>query len=138
MENQDFTISISTFKEAPLVTVVGTADACRAETLEDVMEGLFLDGAEDIALDVTEASFADIESTSILIRMLRMVSREVQVVVAAYPKLSATIRHAGLAPYLTICSSLADPYEGDRQNGKFLTSRWIAHHIDDEELPLAA
>ena len=138
MDYLDLKISISEFRGAPLVTVEGTMDACRAQSLEDVMESFMLDGTDELILDVTQASFSDVEGASSLIRTLRIVSRDLRVSVVAPSKLAGTLKCAGLEPYLTMCSSLDQVYEGGKKGEEFLTSRWMARAADDSELPLAA
>jgi anti-anti-sigma factor len=138
MNIEGLTISISAFKGTPLVTVIGNVDACRAQSLEDVMESFLIDGAAGVTLDVTQASFTDIEGSSALVRMLRVISRDVQVAVAASSKIATTLRFAGLEPYMTICSGLDQVYQQSGEREEFLTSRWMASTANDEELPLAA
>lgn len=137
MECAELKVSVNTLNGSPLITVTGKTDVWYAQALEDVISGLPI-STRALTLDISSASFPEVESLSTLIRMLRIVSGELRVAVIAGGSTVSMLRLAGLEPRVVFCMSHEQAADVVRVKPEYLTSRRMAKTSRVRELPLAA
>lgn len=117
------------------MAVRGDVDAWHSQALEDMMEGFILQDAAALTLDVSQASFSDVESISNLVRMLRTAQTEMKVTTVASGKIAEVLGRANLS--LVVADRGTDEQSANTVR-EYLTSRRMAPKTVERELPLAA
>jgi len=138
MDHPGLSVSIRSLAGLPLVAVSGTIDAWQIETVDSIVQRFPLDDRPVLVLDLSDATFTDVESLSGLIRLLRTASGEMRIAAVTTAAISAVLRCANLEPGVTLCSTIDSAEEMLRSQPEYLTSRWMAAKAEEEELPLAA
>lgn len=120
----------------PRVAVRGMVDSWHVRSVEDVMENYLAENKTSMTLDISQASFADAESLSIMIRAIRRSCTEMKVTVIANEKTAQILSFANFGQSVLISASETTQVTTDQP--EFYTSRWMAKSAGDEEMPLAA
>lgn len=122
----------------PLITLKGTVTPWHERAVDDVIDNCLTEGAGSMTLDVTQASFPDAESLSMLIRTLRISCRQAHIAVVAGDAIISILDSAKLGSNVDILGALDEAFDVPRPMPEYLTSRRITQTVEKLELPLAA
>lgn len=138
MEHQELAVSITASYDFPIVTIQGAVKPSNAHTVEDIIDGFYRQDTSSLVLDISRASCPDVESTSALVRAIRVSKAEMRVATIASSKLASVLKVAKLGPAIKVCDSIDEAAQFVCPEQDYYTSRWMASKSNDEELPLAA
>jgi hypothetical protein len=131
-------ISINSLSGYPLITLKGTVSPLHERAVEDVIDNYLTEGAGSITFDVSEALFPEAESLSMLVRTLRISSRQIHIAVVANGTGASILNMAKLGSNVDILATLNEASNIPRPLPEYLTSRRTTQRTQDIELPLAA
>jgi anti-anti-sigma regulatory factor len=135
MKLKEVSIAVTPLNEQPYIMIQGKVDAWHASTVEDVVESFIIQGTPEITLDISRASFPDVEGLSTLIRTLRVASDEMRMSVVASDSTSAILSRANLSAEVLVAESGEHTTSVQKE---YYSSRWMPRKSERRELPLAA
>jgi anti-anti-sigma regulatory factor len=136
MNCPELAVTTTTTNGAPHVAIRGAVDSWHVRSVEDVLENYLSDDTKSMTVDISQATFSDAESLSIMIRSLRRSCNQMKVTVIANDRVAQILSFASFGPNVLISTSESE--ESVSTQPEYYTSRWMGRSAGDEEMPLAA
>jgi anti-anti-sigma regulatory factor len=138
MKLKELAITVTPQQGLPHVTIQGKVDSWHARTVEDVFESFVLQDTPQISVDISRASFVDVESLSSLVRALRIASTDMRMALVAADSTVDILKKAGLGPEIAVMTADEAGVDESSAPREYYSSRWTPPKTNQDELPLAA